>query len=64
MNEVLEKISKIGIVPVVVLDDAKDAEPLAEALIKGVVFLVQKLHSEQLQQKNLSELWHRNSLKC
>lgn len=35
MNEVLEKISKIGIVPVVVLDDAKDAKPLAEALIKG-----------------------------
>lgn len=35
MNEVLEKISKIGIVPVVVLDDAKDAEPLANALIKG-----------------------------
>ena len=26
MNEVLEKISKIGIVPVVVLDDAKDAK--------------------------------------
>ena len=25
MNEVLEKISRIGIVPVVVLDDAKDA---------------------------------------
>jgi len=35
MNEVLEKISKIGIVPVVVLDDAKDAKPLAEALVKG-----------------------------
>lgn len=35
MNEVLEKISKIGIVPVVVLDDAKDAEPLAKALIAG-----------------------------
>lgn len=28
MNEVLEKIQKIGIVPVVVLDDAKDAAPL------------------------------------
>lgn len=28
MNEVLEKISKVGIVPVVVLDDAKDAKPL------------------------------------
>ena len=35
MNAVLEQISKIGIVPVVVLDDAKDAKPLAEALIKG-----------------------------
>ena len=31
MNEVLEQIQKIGIVPVVVLDDAKDAAPLAEA---------------------------------
>lgn len=35
MNQVLEQISKIGIVPVVVLDDARDAKPLAEALIKG-----------------------------
>ena len=32
MNKVLEEIKKIGIVPVVVLDDAKDAEPLAKAL--------------------------------
>ena len=35
MNEVLEKFSKIGIVPVVVINDAKDAAPLAEAMIKG-----------------------------
>jgi len=28
MNEVLEKINKIGIVPVVVLNDANDAKPL------------------------------------
>ncbi len=35
MNSVLEKIKKIGIVPVVVLNDAKDAEPLAKALIDG-----------------------------
>ena len=35
MHEVLEKIQEIGIVPVVVLDDAKDAEPLAKALIEG-----------------------------
>jgi len=35
MNEVLKKISYIGIVPVVVLDDAKDAAPLAKALCAG-----------------------------
>ena len=35
MNEVLKEIQKIGIVPVVVLDDAKDAEPLAKALCEG-----------------------------
>lgn len=35
MNEVLTQIGKIGIVPVVVLDDAKDAEPLAQALCDG-----------------------------
>lgn len=35
MNTVLEQIEKIGIVPVVVLNEAKDAEPLAKALVKG-----------------------------
>lgn len=35
MHEVLEKIREIGIVPVVVLDDAKDAAPLAKALMDG-----------------------------
>lgn len=35
MNDVLEKIKKTGIVPVVVLEDAKDAAPLAKALIEG-----------------------------
>ena len=35
MNQILEKIQKIGIVPVVVLDDAKDAAPLAKALCDG-----------------------------
>ena len=32
---ILEKIKKVGIVPVVVLEDAKDAAPLAKALIEG-----------------------------
>lgn len=35
MHEVLEQIQKIGIVPVVVLKDAKDAAPLAKALCEG-----------------------------
>ncbi len=35
MNPIVEEISKIGIVPVIALDDAKDAKPLAEALIRG-----------------------------
>ena len=35
MNDVLKKISSIGIVPVVKIDDAKGAVPLAKALIDG-----------------------------
>jgi len=35
MTEVLPRIGKIRLVPVVVLEDAKNAEPLAEALIAG-----------------------------
>jgi len=35
MSEILEKIKEIGIVPVIVLEDAKDALPLAEALMEG-----------------------------
>ncbi|MBH1941125.1 bifunctional 4-hydroxy-2-oxoglutarate aldolase/2-dehydro-3-deoxy-phosphogluconate aldolase [Mobilitalea sibirica] len=35
MNEVLSKIQKMGIVPVIKLDDAKDAVPLAKALCDG-----------------------------
>lgn len=35
MNSVLEKLSKIGIVPVVKIDRAEDAVPLAKALCAG-----------------------------
>jgi len=35
MIKVLEDIQKLGIVPVVVIDDVKDAEPLAKALCDG-----------------------------
>ncbi|MCL2400325.1 MAG: bifunctional 4-hydroxy-2-oxoglutarate aldolase/2-dehydro-3-deoxy-phosphogluconate aldolase [Defluviitaleaceae bacterium] len=35
MNPIMEQIKKIGIVPVVKLDSAKDAAPLAKALTEG-----------------------------
>ena len=35
MSNVSETIHKMGVVPVVVLNDAKDAAPLAKALCEG-----------------------------
>ena len=35
MTEMMKKLQKIGIVPVVVLDSAEDALPLAERLTAG-----------------------------
>ncbi len=35
MTEMMQQLKKIGIVPVVVLNDVKDALPLAERLMKG-----------------------------
>lgn len=35
MDPIVERISEIGIVPVIAIDDPKDAEPLAEALCRG-----------------------------
>lgn len=35
MNDILKKFYETGIIPVVVLNDAKDAKPLGKALIEG-----------------------------
>ncbi len=35
MSTIIEQFKKIGIIPVVVLDDVKDAEPLGKALCEG-----------------------------
>ena len=35
MDAILEKISRIGIVPVIAIDDANKAVPLAKALVRG-----------------------------
>lgn len=35
MNKILEQLSSYGVVPVVVVNDVKDAEPLAKAMVEG-----------------------------
>ena len=35
MNEVIKKLYRIGIVPVIAIDDPEKAVPLAKALVKG-----------------------------
>ena len=35
MNQILEQIYKIGIIPVIAIDDPDKAVPLAKALAKG-----------------------------
>ena len=35
MTEMMKKLQQLGIVPVVVLENAEDALPLAERLVKG-----------------------------
>lgn len=35
MNEIVKKIQEIGIIPVVVMNDVKDALPLGKALVEG-----------------------------
>ena len=35
MSDILEKVSKLKIVPLVVIDDPADAKPAGEALAKG-----------------------------
>lgn len=35
MNTIIEQLAEMLVVPVVVLDEAKDAEKLADALVNG-----------------------------
>ena len=55
MNTVLEKIRKMGIVPVVVIENEKDAVPLADALCNGGLACAE-VTSELQQQERLSVL--------
>ena len=55
MNQILEQLGTYGIVPVVVLQDAAKAEPLAEALCKGGLACAE-VTSAPMRQKNPSAL--------
>ena len=55
MKDLQEKFEKIGVIPVIVIDEAKNAEPLAEALVR-VGFRVRKLHFEHRLRKKVSAL--------
>jgi 2-dehydro-3-deoxyphosphogluconate aldolase/(4S)-4-hydroxy-2-oxoglutarate aldolase len=35
MNQILQELSSLGIIPVIAIDNAQDAEPLARALVDG-----------------------------
>lgn len=51
MDAIVEQFKKLGILPVVVLDDAKYAESLADVLFQGD-YLVRKLHLGRQQLRN------------
>ena len=63
MNQILEEISNIGVVPVVAIDHKYDAAPLADALTKAA-FRVQKLHSVHLPRKSPYASWQISSRIC
>ena len=46
MNEILQQIGNLGIVPVVKIDNAKDAVPLAQALKDGGLPLAEEAWSD------------------
>ena len=62
MNATLEKLSQFGIVPVVVLDDAKDAAPLAKALCDGGLACAE-VTFRTAAAENPSASWQQNILR-
>lgn len=56
MNEVLKKIGETGIIPVVVLNDSKNAVPLAQALINGGLPCAEVTFRTDAAQQTISEM--------
>ena len=61
--DIAEKFQKIGVVPVVVLEDVKDAVPLAKALVEGGLPCAEVTFRTE-QRKNLSVLWQSSFRIC
>ena len=56
MNEVLMKIGQMGIVPVVVLTDVKNAVPLAQSLINGGLPCAEVTFRTEAAQQSIAEI--------
>ena len=56
MNEVLMKIGQMGIVPVVVLNDVKNAVPLAQSLINGGLPCAEVTFRTEPAQQSIAEI--------
>lgn len=56
MNEILKKIGETGIIPVVVLNDVKNAVPLAQALINGGLPCAEVTFRTDAAQQSIAEI--------
>ena len=63
MNQILEQLGTYGIVPVVVLQDAAKAEPLAEALCKGGLACAEVTFRTDAAEESI-RIMSENSRKC
>lgn len=54
MNTIIEKLAEMLVVPVVVLNDAKDAEKLADALVKGGLPCAEVTFRTEAAEKSIS----------
>lgn len=63
MNDVIQKIYDIGIVPVIAIDDADKAVPLAKALVKGGLPRPRSRSAPQRPRRPSSASWPKY-LKC
>lgn len=62
MNELEEKFYETGVVPVVVLEDAEDAVPLAQALVEGGLLSAEvtfRTAAAEESIRRMTELFHR-----